>query len=200
MFRRSSIPAFITAALFSLALSTAAQAQWGRNDDYRRDRRDDRYGYGRYDSRTLRDAASRIRDRSKDLERDVDRLLDRSRYDNSRREDRVNDQVRDFRRTTDRFRDRVGDGRDLNRSASEARDLLRQGERVGRILDRLRLDSRTYSTWSQITRDLNLVADIYRLNYRGGYRNGGYDPRYPDDRRRDDDNWWRRIPDVIRRP
>jgi hypothetical protein len=199
MFKRTTIPAVITAALFSLALSTAAQAQWGRDDDYRRGRRDDRYG--RYDARALRDAASRLRDRSRDLERDVDRLLDRSRYDDSRREDRVNDQARDFRRAADRFRDRVGDGRDLNRSAGEARDLLRQGERIGRMLDRMRLDSRTHSTWSQITRDLNIVADIYRLNYRGGYRNGGYDPRYPDDRRRrDDDNWWRRIPDVIRRP
>ncbi|HLL74320.1 MAG TPA: hypothetical protein VK421_03575 [Pyrinomonadaceae bacterium] len=196
MFTRTTLRAVITAALFSLALSTAAQAQWGRNDDYRRDRRDDRYG--RYDSRALRDAASRLKDRSKDLERDVDRLLDRSRYDNTRREDRVNDQVNDFRRMAERFRDRVGDGRDLSRSANEARDLLRQGERVGRLLERMRLDSRTHSDWSQITRDLNLVADIYRLNYRGGY-GGGYDPRYPNGRR-DDDNWWRRIPDVVRRP
>ena len=88
MFKRTSTLAVITAALFSLAFSTAAQAQWGRNDDYRRDRRDDRYGYGRYDSRTLRDAASRIKDRSKDLERDVDRLLDNSRYNGRDREDR----------------------------------------------------------------------------------------------------------------
>ena len=196
MFKRTTTGAVITAALFSLALSvTAAQAQWGRNDDYRRGRR--------YDGRTLRDAASRIRDRSRDLERDVDRLLDRSRHDDTRREDRINEQARDFRRAAERFRDRVGDGRDLNRAAGEARELLRQGERIDNVLERLRADSRTYSDWSQISRDLDLVADIYGFNYRGrgGYRNGGYDPRYPDDRRRrDDDNWWRRIPDVIRRP
>lgn len=195
MFRRSTTRAVITAALFSLALSTAAQAQWGRrDDDYRRN---GRYGY---DSRALRDAASRIRDRSKDLERDVDRLLDRSRHDDTRREDRVNDRARDFRRAAERFRDRVGDGRDPNRASNEARELLRLGERIENVLQRLRADSRTYSDWSQISRDLDLVADIYGFNYRrGGYRNGGYDPRYPDDRRRDD-NWWRRIPDVIRRP
>ena len=198
MFRRTKLGAVITAALFSLALSTAAQAQWGRNDDYRRDRRDGRYG--RYDSRTLRDAATRIRDRSKDLERDVDRLLDRSRYDDTRREDRVNDQAREFRHAAERFRDRVGDGRDLNRSVNEARELLRHAERIERVLERLRADSRTYSDWSQISRDLDIVADIYNINYRrGGNRNGGYDPRYPDNRR-NDDNWWRRIPDVIRRP
>lgn len=200
MFTRTKLGAVVTVALFSLALSTtAAQAQWGRrDDDYRRDRRDDRYG--RYDSRTLRDAATRIKDRSKDLERDVDRLLDRSRHDDTRREDRVNDQARDFRRAAERFRDRVGDGRDLNRAAGEARELLRLGERIDRVLERLRADSRTYSDWSQIERDLDLVADIYNINYRrGGNRNGGYDPRYPDNRR-NDDNWWRRIPDVIRRP
>jgi hypothetical protein len=197
MHRRTTFMAVITAALFSLALNvTAAQAQWGRrDDDYRRDGR-----YGRYDSRALRDAASRIRDRSKNLERDIDRLLDRSRHDDTRREDRINDQAREFRRAAERFRDRVGDGRDLNRSANEARELLRQGERIDNVLSRLRADSRTYSDWSQISRDLDLVADIYGFNYRrGGYRNGGYDPRYPDDRR-GDDNWWRRIPDVIRRP
>lgn len=200
MITRTKLGAVITVALFSLALSTAAQAQWGRrDDDYRRDRRDDRYG--RNDSRALRDAAARIRDRSKDLERDVDRLLDRSRIDNTRREDRVNDQVRDFRRAAERFRDRVGDGRDLSRSANEARELLRQGERIDNVLERLRADSRTHSDWSQISRDLDLVADIYGFGYRrGGYRNGGYDPRYPDNRRNDNDNWWRRIPDVIRRP
>ena len=199
MFTRTKLGAVITAALFSLALSTAAQAQWGRNDDYRRDRRDGRYG--RYDGRTLRDAATRIRDRSKDLERDVDRLLDRSRHDDTRREDRINDQARDFRRAAERFRDRVGDGRDLNRASNEARELLRLGERIDNVLVRLRADSRTRSDWSQIERDLDLVADIYGFNYRrGGYRNGGYDPRYPNDRRRGDDNWWRRIPDVIRRP
>ena len=194
MFKRTSITAAITAALFSLAFSTAAQAQWGRNDDYRRD---GRYGNGRYDSRTLRDAASRLKDRSRDLERDVDRLLDNSRYDGRAREDRVNDQARDFRNAADRFRSRVGDGRDLNRAVNEARELLRVGQRLDRALDRLRVDSRTHSNWIQIHRDLNIVADIYRLNYRG---DAGYDPRYPDRRRGDNDGWWRRLPDVIRRP
>jgi hypothetical protein len=199
MFKRTTTGAVITAALFSLAFSvTAAQAQWGRrDDDYRRDRRDDRYG--RYNSRTLRDAAERIRDRSRNLERDVDRLLDRSRYDDTRREDRINEHARDFRRAAERFRDRVGDGRDLNRASNEARELLRLGGRIDNVLERLRADSRTYSDWSQIERDLALVADAYGLNYRrGGYRNGGYDPRYPDNRR-NDDNWWRRIPEVINR-
>ena len=221
MFKRTSILAAVTAAIFSLALTSAASAQapwWGQDDDYRRDRRDDRRdrrrdgdyrngSYGRYDSRTLRDAAERIKDRSKDLERDVDRLLDNSRANGTDREDRVNDQARNFRHTAERFKSRVGDGRDPNRASGEARQLLQQGQQIDRLLSRLRADSRTYSDWSQINRDLQIVADIYRINYRGsdgGYRRGGYDPRYPDDRdnrnRNRTDGWWRRIPEIIGRP
>ena len=221
MFKRTSLLAAATAAVFALALASAASAQapwWGQDDDYRRDRRDDRRdrrrdddyrngGYGRYDSRTLRDVAERIKDRSKDLERDVDRLLDNSRVNGTEREDRVNDQARDFRNAAERFKSRVGDGRDINRASNEARELLQRGQQIDRLLSRLRADSRTYSDWSQINRDLRIVADIYRVNYRGGddgYRRGGYDPRYPDDRNNRNrgraDGWWRRIPDIIGRP
>lgn len=223
MFKRTSLLAAVTAALFSLALVSAVPAQapwWGQDDDRdnrdRRRRNDDgdyRNGnYGRYDTRALRDVAERIKDRSKDLERDVDRLLDNSRANGTQREDRVNDQARDFRNTAERFKSRVGDGRDPNRAAGEARELLQQGQRIDRLLSRLRADSRTHSDWSQINRDLQIVADIYRINYRGGnddggYNRGGYDPRYPDNNRdRDDrnrnrtDGWWRRIPQVIGRP
>jgi hypothetical protein len=218
MFKRTSLLAAVTAAVFSLALVSAASAQapwWGQNDRGRRDRRDDDYRndrYGRYDTRALRDVSERIKDRSKDLERDVDRLLDNSRADGTRREDRVNDQARDFRRAAERFDSRVGDGRDPNRAAGEARELLQHGQQIDRLLSRLRADSRTYSDWSQINRDLQIVADIYRVNYRGsdgGYNRGGYDPRYPDNNRDNrngnrngnrNDGWWRRIPQVIGRP
>lgn len=226
MFKRTSILAAVTAAVFSLALVSAvsAQAPWwgqGRDNGRTRDRRDDDYrngGYGRYDSRTLSDVAERIKDRSKDLERDVDRLLDNSRTNGTRREDRVNDQAREFRRAAERFDSRVGDGRNADRASGEAQQLLQQGQQIDRLLSRLRADSRTYSDWSQISRDLQIVADIYRINYRGGdggYNRGGYDPRYPDNRggydprypdnrdnrnRNRNDGWWRRIPQIIGRP
>jgi hypothetical protein len=224
MTRRNSILAVFAALLFTLSLSTAASAQsndpwWGRNDDRRdrdrdrdRDRRrDDGYynrdRYGRYDDRELRDAAQRIKDRSHDLERDVDRFLDNSRVNGTRREDHINSDIHDFRRAADNFKSRVGNGRDLNRSANEARELLGTGEHAEQMLSRLRVDSRTYADWREIDQDLRLVADIYGLNYRGGYndgyRRGGYDPRYPDNRYPNrNDNWWRRLPDIIngRRP
>jgi cytochrome c556 len=212
MNRRTSIMSAFAALLFTLSLSSAASAQYQRDRDRRRD--DDYYGrnnngYGRYDEREVRDAAQRIKDRAHRLESDVDRFLDHSRANGTRREDHVNSDVQEFRRAADNFKSRVGNGRDVNRSANEARQLLGAGEHVEEMLARLRVDSRTYADWREIEQDLRFVADIYNLRYDGGYdngnnRRGGYDPRYPDDRnnRRTNDGWWRRIPDVIngRRP
>lgn len=225
--RRTTLLSLITAALFALSLSASASAQgrdpwWGRDGDYQRDRdrrRDDDYDrdgyyrrdrYGRYDEREARDLAQRIKDRSHRLESDVDRFLDNSRVNGTRREDHVNDDVHEFRRAADNFRSRVGNGRDLNRSSREAQELLAAGQHVDQMLSRLRIDSRTYADWREIEQDLRDVADIYGLRYNGSYgdyRRGGYDPRYPNDypndrNRRNGDNWWRRIPDIVngRRP
>ncbi|HEX8160892.1 MAG TPA: hypothetical protein VF538_03270 [Pyrinomonadaceae bacterium] len=209
MNRRTSILSAFAALLFTLSLSSAASAQYRRDQDRRRD--DDYYGRNnrRDDDREVRDVAQRIKDRAHRLESDVDRFLDHSRVNGTRREDRVNSEVQDFRRAADNFRSRVGSGRDVNRDSDEARQLLGAGAQVDRMLNRLRVDSRTYADWREIEQDLRYVADIYNLRYDGGYdngnnRRGGYDPRYPDDRnnRRTNDGWWRRIPDVIngRRP
>ncbi len=212
MIRRNTILTACAAILFTLSLSGVAAAQsndpwWGRNDrnqDDRRDRRrnDDygRGGYGRYDERTVRDAAQRIKDRSHDFERDVDRSLDRSRVDGTRREDQINETVHEFRRAADRFKDRIGNGRDVNRGQDAARELLQHANQIDRLISRARLDSRAYSDWSSLNQDLRLVADIYGLRYNGsdGYYGNDRDTRYPDDRRdrRNNDDWWRRIPGI----
>jgi hypothetical protein len=200
MNRRSTILSAFAALLFALSLSSVASAQrndpwWGRNDRNGRNN-----GYGRYDSATLRDVAQRIKDRSHDLERDVNRSLDHSRINGTRREDQINADAQDFRRAADRFKSRVGNGNNSNNGYTEAQELLSLGNRIGNEISRARLDSRSYSDWSSINQDLRVVADIYGLGY-GGYDNGGN--RYPNDRnQRTNDNWWRRIPDVIngRRP
>jgi hypothetical protein len=203
MIRRTSILAVFAAALFTLSLSSVASAQsndpwWGRNGNNRNSG-----NYGRYDSRTLRDVAQRIKDRSHNLESDVNRALDHSRVNGSRREDSINADVQEFRRAADRFKDRVGNGNDPNRAANEAQALLNLSSRVDNELSRLRLDSRSYSDWSEINQDLRVVSDIYGY----GYSNGGYpNSRYPNDNRypngRTNDGWWRRLPDIIngRRP
>jgi hypothetical protein len=94
----------------------------------------------------------------------------------------------EFRNAASQFRNRIGDGRDINRSSNEAQRLLNLGSRIDRLIGRVRLDSRTQSDWSQIRQDLRVIGDFFR-----GYYNGGYD----NDRNRgrnNRDEWWRRLP------
>jgi len=181
--RRRFIPTVIAAALMTVFLPLIASAQWGNNDRGGRGRNDNRY-----DSRTLRDAARRVENRSGDFQRHLDSALDRSRVDNTRREDNINLLAAEFRNVASQFRNRIGDGRDLNRSSNEAQRLLNLGSRIDRIIGRLRIDPRTQSEWSQIRQDLRVIGDFFRGYYNGGYdndRNRGRNTR---------DEWWRRLP------
>ncbi len=172
---RTSVFAFVAAALISLLLPALASAQGGY-DPWNRDNRD--RDYGRNDRRGLRDAIRRVESRSKDFENSVDRALDRGRYDGSRREDRINEVANEFHDAADRLKDRFDDGRNLDRSAGEARTLLQLGRRIDNLISRNQLDSRTYSIWSDIRQGLLQIADAYGNSSRG----------YDDDYRRGDDN------------
>src|SRR5215217_8258379 len=143
------------AAILALALPAAASAQWGR---YPQDRYpDDRdYGRGRYDDRGLRDSVHRLDRLAKDFERDMDRALDRSRANGSRREDQINNQIHQFRDAVGDLKSRVGNGRDLNRSADEARRVLQEADQ----LDRVARIGRFTSQWSQIQHELRYISDI----------------------------------------
>jgi hypothetical protein len=131
------------AAILALSLPAAASAQWGR---YPQDRYPDNRDYGRYDGRDLRDSVHRLDRLSKDFERDMDRALDRSRTNGSDREDRINDQVHRFRDAVGDLKSRVGNGRDLNRSANEARRVVQEGQQLDRVVRRFDNGSR----WNQI--------------------------------------------------
>ena len=178
------------AAILAFALPSAASAQWGRYPDDR-----DRGGYGRYDDRGLRDSAQRLDRLAKDFERDMDRALDRSRTNGTRREDQINNQVHQFRNAVGDFKSRVGNGRDLNRSADEARRVLQEAEQI----DRVARVGRLTSQWSQIQQELRYISDVYGFRYNGSY--GRDDDWRRNDRNRDrdrdrnrNDDWWRRIP------
>ena len=189
------------AALLALSLPVAAAAQWGGypQDRYPDNRNNGRYG--RYDDRALKDSAQRIDRLAKDFERDMDRALDHSRVNGSSREDRINEEVHQFRRAAGDFKSRVGNGRDLNRSADQARRLLDEAQQVNRIARPRWFDGRLASEWSSIEQELRFISDVYGFRYNGGY-NGGYgrdDDYRRDDRRNDRNNnrnndWWRRIP------
>jgi translation initiation factor 3 subunit A len=174
------------AAILALALPAAASAQWGGRYPDDRD-----YGRGRYDDRGLRDSVHRLDRLAKDFEREMDRNLDRSRANGSRREDQINNEVHQFRDAVGDLKSRVGNGRDLNRSADEARRVLQEADQLDRV-------ARRASQWSQIQQELRYISDVYGFRYNGGYGRDD-DWRRNDDYRRDRDrnnnnDWWRRIP------
>ena len=185
------------AALLALSLPVAAAAQWGGQNRYPNNR-------GRYDDREVRDSVQRLDRLAKDFEKDMDRALDRSRANGSNREDRINDQVHQFRDAVGDLKSRVGNGRDLNRSADEARRVLQEGQQLDRVARPRWFDSRLSSEWSAIQRELRFIGDIYGYRYDGGYGGGRNDDNRRNDRNRNDDyrrndrnrnnDWWRRIP------
>ena len=189
------------AAILALSLPVAAAAQWGGRypqDRYPDNRYPDNRGYGRYDDRALKDSVNRLDRLAKDFEHDMDRALDHSRANGTNREDQINSEVHQFRRAVGDLKSRVGNGRDLNRSANEAQRVLSEANQIDRVARRL--DSRTSSQWYQIQNELRYISDVYGFGYNGGY--GGYgrdDDWRRNDRRNDRNNnrnndWWRRIP------
>jgi hypothetical protein len=192
----------LSAAILALCLPAMAAAQWGR-DDRGRDNRDyGRDGYGRYDERALRDSVHRLDRLAKDFEKNMDRALDRSRSNGSRREDQINEQVHEFRRSVGDLKSRIGNGRDLNRSADEARRVLQEGQQVDRVARPRWFDGRLSSDWSNIQRELRFISDAYGFRNYGGYGRDDDRRRDGDYRRNDDyrrgsdrvDDWMRRIP------
>ncbi len=187
------------AAILALCLPALAAAQGGYGyPDYGRGRNGN---YGRYDSRYVKDSIQRLDRLAKDFERDLDRSLDHSRVNNTRREDQINAQGHDFRRAVGNLKSNFGNGRDLNRSRDEAQRVLdeaRQFDRIGRMRGG---NNQIAGEWSQIQRELHIIADAYGLSSynNGGYNNGGYYPNYPNNdrnypNRNQNNDWWRRIP------
>jgi hypothetical protein len=195
--RRTVSFSILAAAVMALCLPILAAAQGGYGyPDYGRNRNGN---YGRYDERYLRDSIQRLDRLAKDFERDVDRALDRSRADGTRREDQINGRANNFRRAVGNLKSAFGNGRDINRSRDEAQRVLQEAQQFDRIGRSRGFDNRVASEWSQIQRELNVIADAYGLGY-GGYNNGGYgrddDYRRNDRNRRNNNNndWLRRLP------
>lgn len=189
MINRRTLTLLFAISLIALALPALAAAQgnydYGRNRDYRDDRRND----NRYEQRRLRDSTKRLEDLSGDFRKHLDSALDRSRYDDSQREDRINDTAREFHDAARTLKDRADDGRNINRSSGEARRVLQLGSQIARFMERSRLrDGRVNSDWSRIRQELQTIADVYGFNW------SDFDDRYyrDDNNRRDDDNNRRR--------
>ena len=190
MNRIKNLLAVFTFSLLVLGLPSFASAQWGnrdrdRDDDYYGRNRDDDYARNRggYNNGYLNSAVKRLRNDSRNFERRLDRELDRSRIDGRNREDYINRLARDFRVAAERLENRYDNGRDLNRSQNEARQVLNLGEQLDRELRRARIGYNVQNDWNRISQDLRVIADAYRYNNRN----------YPNNRR-GNGNWRDRIP------
>jgi len=187
--RRTMSFSIFAGALLALCLPIVATAQWDRYPDNGRDRNN-----RRYDERYLRDSIHRLDRLAKDFEKEVDRALDRSRRDGTRAEDRINAEAKQFRDAAGDLKSRFGNGRDLNRSRNEAHRVLQEARQLDRIGFGRYNNNRLSSIWSNIRRELNVIANAYG-SY--GYGDGDYRRdrnRRDDDWRRTNDDWWRRIP------
>ena len=195
MTNRSTLKfSMLAAAVVALCLPAVAAAQWGGYPDNRYpDSRNG--GYGRNDERYVRDSIHRLDRLAKDFERDMDRALDRSRVNGTQREDRINEEAHQFRNAVGDLKSRFGNGRDMNRSADEARRVLQEAQQVDRVARPRWFDSRLGSQWSQIQQELRIISDAYGFRYNGGYDRGGRDDDYRrGDSNRNNNDWWRRIP------
>ncbi|HEY8560940.1 MAG TPA: hypothetical protein VIL74_11255 [Pyrinomonadaceae bacterium] len=154
-------------SLLVLALPTIASAQWRD-----RDRNDDDYYNrgGRYD-RNLESTIKNLKNRSREFARRLDRELDRGRYDDSRREDRLNNLAEDFRRAAERLDDEYDGRRDYNDSYNEAQRVLQVGRQLENALSRARLNYNVQGDWNRIQRDLDVLANAYGYDNRGGRNN-----------------------------
>ena len=176
MKRFTGIASIFALVLVVLALPSITNAQWrdrDRDDDYY-GRNDDYYGNGRYNGRNIRGTIESLRNRARNFERQTDRMDDRrndrwggynNRYDNL---EALADQ---FARATDRLADAYGRGRNMNNSRDEAQRVLSVGSQIENEMYRSRSGRNVSQQWSQISRDLRIVANAYGLNYYNGGRN-----------------------------
>lgn len=163
----------------------------------------------------LNSSIQSVRDLSSDFRDRLDTALDNSRLDDRREEDRINKVANDFKNKADDLKDRFNNGRDLNRSQNEARDLLRLGEELDNFLSRNRLDRQVQNDWNQIARNLEVIGDaygydFYASNSNGGYNNGRNNGGYNNGNSRNTNNnnrnngnnngnngRWRNLPNVV---
>ena len=197
-------------AILALCLPLMAAAQgtydpysrnrdYARNGDYRSDRGYDD-GYGRYDSRYLRDSIRRLDRLSSIFDRDLDRELDYSRENGTRHEDHLNADAKKFRRAVIDLRNAFNE-RNLDSSADEAHRVLDAASHLEDVSSHHFDNDRLISEWSQITQELSVISDAYGIQgeNHGENRNRR---RYDDYRRNDDyrtnrsrnNDWLRRIP------
>jgi hypothetical protein len=171
-------------SLLLFGLPTLASAQWNNypnNDDYRRDN-------SRYNRQYLVDAVRRVERDSRTFRRALDRELDHSRYDTTNREDRINDVTERFATAADNLEDSFDNGRNLRTSQDEARNVFQLASQIDRFMNRNSFRGTAENQWSNIRRDLQIIANAYGYAFNGSYNNRR---DRNDDNRRNNGRWGR---------
>lgn len=153
-------------SLLVLALPSIASAQWrDNNDNNRNNRNNDRYGNNNRYDRNLQGVIKNLKNQSKQFARQLDRELDRSRIDGTRREDSLNNLADRFKDAADDLDDSYDNRRDYNRSADEARRVLRLGSQLDGAVSRGRNLRNIQNSWNNIERNLRVLAKAYNYSY-----------------------------------
>ncbi|HWT03809.1 MAG TPA: YMGG-like glycine zipper-containing protein [Pyrinomonadaceae bacterium] len=119
--------------------------------------------------RQVRELVRRIDMRTDAFRNSLDTALDQSTIDNTRREDNINQLVSDFDSAVEQLNGRVE-----NRQAAGAADVqlvLDRATPIDRLVRRNRLGGQAEVEWTSLRQDLNQLASLYTLTWRGNRRN-----------------------------
>ncbi len=101
--------------------------------------------------------------------------LDQSTIDNTRREDNVNQFVSDFESATDQLSTRV---QSRQFGTADIQLVLDRASLIDRFMRRNRVGGQAEIEWASIRQDLNQLASLYNLSWRGNRRNNDNDDDY----------------------
>ena len=136
----------------------------------------------RYSKRNVSDLIKRLENSSDKFSRDFDRALDRSVLNNTPQEDEYQGYVDSFENSLDRLRSDFDRSRNWWEVRNSVEDVVRAGQPVNNIINRLPFQRDIEKQWRQMRNDLNKVADTYDMpGLDGGGWNGGWNgnPNYP---------------------
>ncbi|HJU54372.1 MAG TPA: YMGG-like glycine zipper-containing protein [Pyrinomonadaceae bacterium] len=118
--------------------------------------------------RQVRELVRRIEMRTDTFRSSIDNALDRSTIDNTRREDNINQLVTDFESVVDQLNGRV---QNRQASAADVQLVLDRASPIDRLVRRNRVGARAETEWASLRQDLNQLASLYTLTWRGNRRN-----------------------------
>src|SRR5215211_441082 len=125
--------------------------------------------------RQVRELVRRIDMRTDAFRNSLDAALDRSAVDNTRREDNINQLVSDFASAVDQLNSRV---QNRQSSTADIQLVLDRASPVDRLVRRNRVGGQAETEWTSLRQDLNQLASLYTLTWRGNRRNNS-DDNYP---------------------